>query len=153
MDCPVCRKPLIVAERGGIELDCCPVCRGLWFDAGELALLAEKAGRTLRLESAGAPGAAGGEGVRRRCPRCDRRLETIPVGGAPRVECDRCPAGHGFWFDKGEVGSLMEQMSARPASPPEALLLFLGETLGPGAAARGTPAAANVPNPEEETKR
>lgn len=44
MDCPVCKKSLIVVERDNIELDYCIACKGFWFDAGELGLLAEKIG-------------------------------------------------------------------------------------------------------------
>ena len=44
MDCPSCSEPLIVVEREGIELDYCPKCKGLWFDADELELLNEALG-------------------------------------------------------------------------------------------------------------
>ncbi len=127
MDCPVCREPLVVAEREGIELDACPWCRGLWFDAGELALLAEKLGRTLSTD-AGAPAAPGAEKPRT-CPRCDRPMEKVALGTSPRVLLDRCP-DHGLWFDHGELGTLMGQMSVAPGSHPEAVLRFMGETVG-----------------------
>ncbi len=139
MDCPVCHEPLIVAEREGIELDACPWCRGLWFDAGELALLAEKLGRTLSVTEGGAEPAAGTTEKPRRCPRCDRPMEKVTLGRAPRVLLDRCP-GHGLWFDHGELGSLMEQMAAAPGSHPEAALRFMGETFE--AAPSPAPAAA-----------
>ena len=47
MECPVCRIALVVVEREGIELDWCVTCRGLWFDEGELELLAEKTGQAI----------------------------------------------------------------------------------------------------------
>ncbi len=127
MDCPVCREPLVVAEREGIELDACPWCRGLWFDAGELALLAEKLGRRLSTDS-GAPAAPGAEKPRE-CPRCDRPMEKVALGTSPRVLIDRCP-DHGLWFDHGELGTLMGQMAVAPGSHPEAVLRFMGETVG-----------------------
>jgi Zn-finger nucleic acid-binding protein len=36
MLCPVCYVPLVMAERGGVEIDYCPQCRGVWLDRGEL---------------------------------------------------------------------------------------------------------------------
>ena len=36
MKCPVDGETLIKTERMGIEIDYCPVCRGVWLDRGEL---------------------------------------------------------------------------------------------------------------------
>ena len=36
MLCPVCRVPLSMSERQGVEIDFCPQCRGVWLDRGEL---------------------------------------------------------------------------------------------------------------------
>src|SRR3989337_1758725 len=36
MSCPVCRVPLTMSEREGVEIDFCPQCRGVWLDRGEL---------------------------------------------------------------------------------------------------------------------
>ena len=47
MHCPVCdHVDLLVAERQGVEIDYCPVCRGVWLDRGELdEIVARSAGR------------------------------------------------------------------------------------------------------------
>jgi hypothetical protein len=135
VDCPVCREPLIVAEREGIELDACPWCHGLWFDAGELALLAEKLGRALSGAEGGVAAAATTE-KSRPCPRCDKAMEKVTLGQAPRVLLDRCPS-HGLWFDHGELGSLMGQMAAAPGSHPEAALRFMGEMFAVSSSAPG----------------
>ena len=133
MDCPICREPLIVAERQSIELDVCPWCRGLWFDVGELELLAGKLGRSLELgETAFEPAAT--EEKARRCPRCDKAMEKVLVGVSARLMLDRC-AAHGFWFDHGELGALMRQLTPTPGSHPEAALAFMGEVIEAPAAA------------------
>ncbi len=36
MKCPVDNETLIMTERSGVEIDCCPKCRGVWLDRGEL---------------------------------------------------------------------------------------------------------------------
>ncbi len=127
MDCPVCREPLIVAEREGIELDVCPWCHGLWFDAGELALLAEKLGRPLPVAEGSLEVAESSEKARV-CPRCDKAMEKVYVGTSPRVLLDRCRARHGLWFDHGELGTLVSQLPVQAGSHHEAVLAFMGET-------------------------
>lgn len=36
MRCPVDGETLVMADRGGVEIDYCPKCRGVWLDRGEL---------------------------------------------------------------------------------------------------------------------
>ena len=42
MACPVCRVPLSMSDRQGIEIDYCPQCRGVWLDRGELDKILER---------------------------------------------------------------------------------------------------------------
>ena len=42
MNCPVCRVPLAMSDRQGIEIDYCPQCRGVWLDRGELDKIIER---------------------------------------------------------------------------------------------------------------
>jgi Zn-finger nucleic acid-binding protein len=42
MLCPVCRVPLAMSDRQGIEIDYCPQCRGVWLDRGELDKIIER---------------------------------------------------------------------------------------------------------------
>lgn len=43
MPCPVCKIPLVMSERQGVEIDYCPQCRGVWLDRGELDKIVERA--------------------------------------------------------------------------------------------------------------
>lgn len=53
--CPSCKAKLTVVEQGGLRLDACTTCRGVWFDNVELAAvwngqvdaLAQRTGRTV----------------------------------------------------------------------------------------------------------
>lgn len=37
MQCPTCTDTaLVMSDRQGVENDCCPKCRGVWLDRGEL---------------------------------------------------------------------------------------------------------------------
>jgi uncharacterized protein len=42
MNCPVCKVPLQMTDRQGVEIDYCPQCRGVWLDRGELDKLIER---------------------------------------------------------------------------------------------------------------
>ncbi|CAE6739474.1 TFIIB-type zinc ribbon-containing protein [Paraburkholderia haematera] len=57
MKCPVCTTTdLLMTERRSIEIDYCPVCRGVWLDRGELDKLIE--------QDAGSPGVSATAAVR-----------------------------------------------------------------------------------------
>jgi Zn-finger nucleic acid-binding protein len=47
MPCPVCRVPLAMSERQGVEVDYCPQCRGVWLDRGELDKIIERSAQEL----------------------------------------------------------------------------------------------------------
>ncbi|MBL0924851.1 MAG: zf-TFIIB domain-containing protein [Sphingomonadaceae bacterium] len=42
MPCPVCKTPLAMSDRQGVEIDYCPQCRGVWLDRGELDKIIER---------------------------------------------------------------------------------------------------------------
>jgi len=140
MKCPACGLPLVVVERHGIEVDWCasPMCRGIWFDAGELDLLAEEAGHDLSPESLAHPATRVRE-RRRRCPRCRKRMEKARVGspGEEGVIVDRCRE-HGLWLDAGELGELMRALGG--AEHGARVSSFLGESFAhAGARTPGEP--------------
>jgi Zn-finger nucleic acid-binding protein len=46
MKCPGCPDTvLVMADRQGVEIDYCPVCRGIWLDRGELDKILERAAK------------------------------------------------------------------------------------------------------------
>jgi len=43
MKCPTCPDSVLtMADRAGIEIDYCPMCRGVWLDRGELDKIIER---------------------------------------------------------------------------------------------------------------
>jgi Zn-finger nucleic acid-binding protein len=55
MACPVCRVPLAMSERQGIEIDYCPQCRGVWLDRGELDKIVERSVPQALADGGGGP--------------------------------------------------------------------------------------------------
>lgn len=96
---------MLVLELMDVELDFCDSCHGVWLDAGELELLL-----------AGSPGAdpllatlrqTRSAEASRRCPICSARMEKALCGDQDAVLLDRCPKGHGIWFDRGELRQVL----------------------------------------------
>jgi len=49
MRCPRCEVLLEMRERGGVVLERCPSCRGVWIDQGELECLVSQAVTELKV--------------------------------------------------------------------------------------------------------
>jgi uncharacterized protein len=45
MHCPKCGQQLAAEICGGVEIDVCPSCKGVWLDQGELGSIVESAGQ------------------------------------------------------------------------------------------------------------
>ncbi|MGH8273457.1 MAG: zf-TFIIB domain-containing protein [Gammaproteobacteria bacterium] len=140
MKCPACKAPLVVVEREEIEVDWCPACHGVWFDAGELELLAGKAGKQLEPGMIGEV-ASDTDEARRRCPRCRRKMEKANAAGQDSLLLDQC-LEHGLWFDAGELGALFRGLSGQ-SHAEAAVIGFLNETFS------ASPAGGDNPQPKE----
>ena len=125
MNCPVCHAALVVVERESIEVDWCLGCRGLWFDEGELELLAEKSGRRFGPADLQRNLQHVGTGSRR-CPRCRKKMELVALESEPSMQIDRC-AAHGIWLDRGELGRIVGEAGVI-GSAEGVVMRFLGET-------------------------
>ncbi len=132
MRCPVCKVPMIIVEHERIELDYCTKCLGVWFDAGELELLAERlslAEGTLPLRDIWTLPEAKTSEKARRCPACRKKMIKAYVGEETKVLLDICPSHHGMWFDSGEVSQVLSQLKSKgPVTGKQSQVInFLGE--------------------------
>jgi Zn-finger nucleic acid-binding protein len=109
---------MVVFELDGVEIDRCLKCAGTWLDSGELERLSGGTSDRLAAAIAGATAAKKDD---RRCARCSSRMEVLGVQG---VDIDRCPRGHGLWFDRNEMESLIASFQGGDGG---ATARFLGE--------------------------
>ncbi len=58
MRCPVDNETLVMADRGGVEIDYCPKCRGVWLDRGELDKIIERSAEAAPAPARAAPAPA-----------------------------------------------------------------------------------------------
>ena len=132
MICPVCGKDAVIVEYKEIELDYCPECHGVWFDAGELELLLESAG--LGSDAKFLSGVlkskqADTDEKKRRCPACRRKMNKVYIDEDKKIIVDVCDSGHGIWFDGGEVSALVKELAEKSPDKAESrqVLSYIGE--------------------------
>ncbi len=107
MDCPRCKNTLIILELDEIETDYCTECGGIWFDKGELELIADNEKAVKELLSYFSKDAD----IKEKsisCPICKKKMDKVYVDKNKKIIIDECPEGHGLWFDKGEILELIE---------------------------------------------
>jgi Zn-finger nucleic acid-binding protein len=109
--CPKCDVPLFILHFRDLDVDFCHQCRGLWLEAGELEAIMKRTGAQTTdplLKFQNQPGTER-KGRPHLCPRCDTALHEIQVEhpGSPTLTLDKCPRGHGLWFDDHELQQLL----------------------------------------------
>lgn len=85
-------------SRGGVRLDLCGVCFGVWFDGGELEDF-QASGGSSRLSGVPRPGARyepTGISAHVRCPRCERDI--LRTGKISKHEVMRCTSCRGLFL-------------------------------------------------------
>lgn len=90
MHCPICSTPLKPHHAYRLDLDRCPACDGLWFDAHELsayrAAQAQVTGRP-----APQPRRAIECGLAATCPKCETEtFQGARVAGLTVLRCTQC---------------------------------------------------------------
>ncbi|MBN1161242.1 MAG: zf-TFIIB domain-containing protein [Dehalococcoidales bacterium] len=132
MLCPVCHKDALIVEYQDIELDYCPVCHGVWFDAGELELLMASAGfedfRRYLDGIINAPETDTQE-KKHKCPACGHKMKKAYIDPDSKILVDVCHIGEGIWFDGGEVTRLIQALAqkAPDKGPSQGVLAFVGD--------------------------
>ncbi len=123
---------MIVVEHRQIELDYCPKCEGVWFDAGELNLFLEcvrLASPELTIKNIVNLPAIESSAKPPKCPICGQGMKEVTIG-QPVIHIDVCYQVDGIWFDGGEVHELLKQMADRSATGTgsgQPVFEFLGE--------------------------
>lgn len=116
MDCPKCIGKLETVNVEGIEIERCFVCRGLWFDYGELGKVLEASRQKSCQISLGGEAF---EGVYMKdsvmlnakygfCPVCldEPMLESIEEQSG--IMINYCPKMHGVWLDGGKIALMLK---------------------------------------------
>ncbi len=85
---------------GGMTLDTCPVCFGVWLDAGEIDALGDAEIDPAFLKT------LVGQSANRMCPRGHGFMNEHMLPSLLRTPIDRCPRCKGLWLDGDERRAL-----------------------------------------------
>jgi hypothetical protein len=129
----VCVKCTSVLDRttiGGIEVDNCPQCGGLWLDRGELEKLKslgsdelEELRKMLGVNPKVPPVP---DETTVHCPACEGKLKEVQFGNILIDFCDTCK---GLWLDKGELDAAIKHIEQHGKSVDK-LLVLAGQVAG-----------------------
>lgn len=113
MKCPSCQSRFETRLIGGVEIDECSGCQGIWLDADELRQIKDGTNKDLnwvdfdlwkhsdrfRVNS-----------NRMKCPTCTTALVAIDYDDTG-VEVDFCTQCRGVWLDGGELDKIISRLS------------------------------------------
>lgn len=105
MQCPKCKSPMeektLSTLQGGVTVDRCTGCQGLWFDIGEAEALREK--WMSEYVDSGDPevGRKHNEIREIGCPRCGKEMQALADPVQKHIQYEACDE-HGMYFDAGE---------------------------------------------------
>ncbi|MDX6769997.1 MAG: zf-TFIIB domain-containing protein [Elusimicrobiota bacterium] len=112
LSCPSCRVALSGRSLGGVRLDGCPSCGGVWTDPASLRRLCEdRAAKAAylgdgSLSAPPKPRDPSATPVRYRpCAVCGDMMNRVNFAGASGVIIDACRP-HGTWFDADELAAI-----------------------------------------------
>jgi Zn-finger nucleic acid-binding protein len=98
MFCPKCSAEMSEEQHGGVRLDLCGVCFGVWFDGGELEAYQSGAGSSdlNRVPGPKSEYQPTGESAHVKCPRCEGDI--LRIGKIARHGVMRCTSCRGIFL-------------------------------------------------------
>lgn len=108
MDCAKCHAAMEIVTFGGIDVDRCTQCKGLWFDAREHEKLKGMKGAEVIDTGSAATGRKNNDVPNVRCPRCTTPMVRMVDAAQPHIWYETCSACGGVYFDAGEFRDYKE---------------------------------------------
>lgn len=106
MRCPKCRADMEQVDVGGIEIDRCKYCQGIWFDAGEREAL-QAMDVAAEIDTGDAKlGEETNQVDDYPCPRCSGAMVRVVDPQQTHIWFEVCSSCSGSFFDAGEFTDL-----------------------------------------------
>ncbi len=114
MDCPKCTGKLTEQTFGGVGVDRCDQCEGIWFDAKEVrALVAHaKDNPDAVPQSKASPESERLDAASGACPKCQSELHRVESLAIDGLHYDQCMTCRGAWLDAGELAQIVSREGA-----------------------------------------
>jgi len=105
MECPKCNAAMaehtLSTLSGGVTVDRCSDCKGIWFDIGEAEQLKDKWMSDF-IDDGDADVGREHNGIRDiNCPRCSKKMIELSDPVQTHIQYEAC-SEHGMYFDAGE---------------------------------------------------
>ncbi len=109
MTCPKCYAEMEKVTYGGVEVDRCKVCKGIWFDLGERETLKGIEGSQAIDSGDPEVGKRFNRLDRIDCPQCKTQMIRMVDAGQPHIWYEACSVCNGAFFDAGEFTDYKEE--------------------------------------------
>jgi Zn-finger nucleic acid-binding protein len=113
MKCPLCKIEMGKKTGGGVEVDACNKCKGIWFEKDELRKAKDSADKDINwmdFEIWKHKDKFKADPRKLACPKCNLTLVAINYGHT-NIEIDYCPTCAGIWLDRGEFEKIIESLT------------------------------------------
>lgn len=107
MNCPKCISPMVKVPFGGIEVDRCTDCHGLFFNEFDKERLRKMRGADSLDVGDLNTGREFNQVDRILCPRCGALMIRMVDHDQPHIWFEHCTVCSGSFFDAGEFKDLM----------------------------------------------
>ncbi|HEY3446967.1 MAG TPA: protein kinase [Myxococcales bacterium] len=105
--CPGCGSAMSLGHSGGVVVDGCSTCGGIWLDEGEMQQLANRPAGLVAMARLYKPTGEWDLAERERgCPRCRTGLEPYEFNSLRGIWLDRCATCRGLFLDHGEAEAI-----------------------------------------------
>ncbi len=103
MRCPKCRADMEQIEFEGTEIDRCKICKGIWFDAGEIELMRDNRAAVAVDTGDASVGKQSNAIDRYPCPRCSGSMVRVVDPQQRHIWYETCGSCGGSFLDAGEL--------------------------------------------------
>jgi len=103
MRCPKCRADMEQVEFDGTEVDRCEICKGIWFDAGEIELMRDNRAAVAIDTGDASTGKQSNAIDRYPCPRCSGSMVRVVDPRQRHIWYETCGSCGGSFLDAGEL--------------------------------------------------
>jgi PAT family beta-lactamase induction signal transducer AmpG len=106
MRCPKCRADMEQLSHEGVEVDRCTICKGIWFDTGEMEYFRDERA-AISIDTGDAKiGKKGNALDSYQCPRCSGDMVRVVDPKQTHIWYETCSSCHGSYLDAGELRDL-----------------------------------------------
>ncbi len=108
MRCPKCRADMEQIDYEGTEIDRCTICKGIWFDVGEIDILQDRQAAAAIDTGDAKIGKQSNAMDDYQCPRCSGAMVKVVDPQQTHIWYETCSSCHGSYLDAGELRDLSD---------------------------------------------